>query len=236
MKLDVWGFPVFKYSFDNQDKALEEVLKTIELIKPVDTSDEWNATSMTSTPEERNMYLEQEINKCIEKFSKDLNIPSEMLTLNECGNNNCNHTMSKAYWLNIYKTGQSQDVHCHTNLHDDHRLSNSQVMFSFTYFAKYDPEKDAKFVFVNPSPSPDIFRDLVEMVPEFRPAFIPEVQQGDIIIFPCFMMHYVDIQTSEDQRITVSGNFHKKIENVCKCHTMFGEISTGPPMKKNIHK
>jgi len=83
MKLNVWGFPVFKYSFDNQDKALEEVLKTIELIKPVDTSDEWNATSMTSTPEERNMYVEEEINKCIEKFSKDLNIPSEMLTLNE---------------------------------------------------------------------------------------------------------------------------------------------------------
>jgi hypothetical protein len=137
------------------------------------------------------MYVEQEISKCIEKFSKDLNIPSEMLTLNECGNNNCNHTMSKAYWLNIYKTGQGQDVHCHTNLDDDHRLSNSQVMFSFTYFAKYDPEKDAKFVFVNPSPAPDIFHDWVEMVPE------------------------------GDQRITVSGNFHKKIETKCKCDTTF---------------
>tara|TARA_R110001632_G_scaffold108646_2_gene218596 strand:- start:3214 stop:3921 length:708 start_codon:yes stop_codon:yes gene_type:complete len=232
MKLDVWGFPVFKYSFENQDKVLEEVLKTTELIKPVDTSDEWNATSMMSTPEERNMCIEGEINKCIEKFSKDLSIPGEMLTLNECGNPNCNHPKSKAYWINAYKKGQHQDTHWHMTLEDDYRLSNSDVMFSFTYFAKYDPEKDAKFIFVNPSPAPKLFRDWVEMVPEFRPAFIPEVQQGDIIIFPCFMLHCVDTHTSEDTRLTVSGNIHNKIGTVCKCDTRFGEIFTGPSMKK----
>jgi hypothetical protein len=36
-------------------------------------------------------------------------------------------------------------------------------------------------------------------------------------------MHYVDIQTSEDQRVTVSGNFHKKTATKCKCDTMFGD-------------
>lgn len=230
--MNVWGFPVFKYSFENQEKVLEEVLKTIELIKPVDTSDEWNATSMTSTPEDRNVYMEHEIHNCIEKFSKDLNITSEMLTLNECGDHNCKHPRSRAYWINIYKKGQDQDIHWHVTEDDDHRLSNSDAMFSFTYFAKYDPEKDAKFVFVNPSPAPEIFHDWVDMVPEFRPAFIPEVKQGDIIIFPCFMLHYVDIHTSQDQRITVSGNFHKKIGTECKCATMFGDSqSLNTPIK-----
>ena len=223
MKIDVWGFPVFKYSCENPDRMLEEVLNTIELIKPVSSSDEWNATSMVSPPEQRNICIEQEINKYIEKFSKDLNISCEMLTLNECGDQKCKHPLTRAYWVNTYKTGQNQDVHWHMTT-DDHTFSNSNAMFSFTYFAKYDHENDAKFVFVNPSPAPDMFKDWVEAVPEFRPAFIPDVKQGDIIIFPCFLLHYVDIHTSEDQRITVSGNIHKKIETDCKCDTEFGDF------------
>jgi len=222
MKFDVWGFPVFKYSFENQDKVLEEVLNTTEIVKPVSVSDEWNGTSMISPPEERNVYIEQEINKCIEKFSKDLNISGEMLTINQCGNENCKDPLSKAYWVNIYKTGQDQGLHWHmTTSKSD--FSESNAMFSFTYFAKYDHKKDGKFIFVNPSHATKVFHDWMEIVPEFRPAFIPEVQQGDIIIFPCFMMHYVDTHTSDDQRITVSGNIHKKIETVCKCDMEFGD-------------
>ena len=50
----------------------------------------------------------------------------------------------------MVKFGHKQDIHWHPNVE-----GATDFLFSFVYFSKYDPDKDAKLVFVNPaSPFP----------------------------------------------------------------------------------
>ena len=99
---------------------------------------------------------------------------------------------------------------------DEIEANATQPMFSFTYFAKYDPQKDAKFVFTNPSPSQEIYADWINTVPAFEPEFRPDIAPGDILIFPCFLLHRVEEQKVDSSRMTLSGNIYKTT-NEKKC-------------------
>jgi len=47
--------------------------------------------------------------------------------------------------------------------------------------------------------------------PCFSRSFVPDVKQGDVIIFPFFMVHEVSKQECDGPRITFSGNLYKEI-------------------------
>ena len=139
MRYDVWGFPVFKYTIDDPDTALN-----------------------------------QQIQKCSRRMLSELDIPLEDFTMNK----------------------------------SDSCIPQAP-MFSFIYFTQYDP----KFVFLNPSLAHDIYGDWISTVTAFEPEFSPDILQGDILIFPSFLLHRVDNST-----MTFSGILYRTTD------------------KKNIHQ
>ena len=217
MRYGVWGFPVFKYAIDDPDTALKEIYASIDKSTKRSTKGEWNADSqMLTTKDDVEMkHLNQQIQKYLRTMLSELNIPVGDFTMNECGNSKCKDSC-KDYWINIYDKGQYQGEHWHMLEEDEIEANATQPMFSFTYFAKYDPQKDAKFVFTNPSPSQEIYADWINTVPAFEPEFRPDIAPGDILIFPCFLLHRVEEQKVDSSRMTLSGNIYKTT-NEKKC-------------------
>ena len=72
MEYSIWGFPVFKYKFDDPDKALEEIMQNANNETLTEMSDDWNA-KCTSTAQSRDemdiKYVREELEKTLEKFS-----------------------------------------------------------------------------------------------------------------------------------------------------------------------
>jgi len=134
------------------------------------------------------MNLNQRIQKYLRMMLSELGIPVEDFTVNKCGNLECKDS-------------------CHTH-------EPQQPRFRFTYFAKYNPETDAKFIFMNPSLSHKIYGDWINTVPAFKPEFTPNILQGDILIYPCFLVHHM----ADSPSVTLSGNIYKTInkKNVYK--------------------
>jgi len=101
-------------------------------------------------------------------------------------------------WMNVYKEGQSQEVHTH--------CGGNNPAFSCAYFLQYDPEKDGKFLFYDPSQ--DIHHGFFSKHYPTTNTWFPDVKEGDIIIFPSYLHHQVSPQRdTECARITVSANF-----------------------------
>jgi hypothetical protein len=202
MEISVWGFPILKYKFENPVKALEDILEYANEDRLSEMSDEWNA-KCKSTAMSRDLdsmvHIQGELEKILKMVSDQFEIPLEKLSFKGCEHSEC----FGDYWVNQYKKGDQQDVHYHMNPE-----FGDPPLFSFTYFAKYDPEKDAKFYFYNPSPAPDLYKDFINSRPEFKTRKELDIREGEIIIFPSYMLHGVDEQLRDEPRITLSGNIY----------------------------
>ena len=100
-------------------------------------------------------------------------------------------------WLNKYERGDSQEVHTH--------IGADNTTFSCSYFAQY-ALNDARFLFYDP----DQTKHLGEFSKHYGGVvntWFPDVQEGDIIIFPSWIHHQVEPHRSDTTRITVSANF-----------------------------
>lgn len=204
MILEIYGFPVYKGKFSEK----ESVLRYIHECK-LSESDKWNAKCLVSS-EHGSANISDTANKCIDdnifnelirhasEMMKELNIDLK-LSPSECGKVKCNEC--RDIWINKYMKGHSQDLHWHVD-------RDKGILFSFTYFAKYDPENDGKFVFVNAVPQ-DVCHEEMLKHPAFSKATIIDIEEGDIIIFPCWLLHYVTTQKTDGPRITMSGNFYE---------------------------
>ena len=85
-------------------------------------------------------------------------------------------------WINLYKKNNFQETHNHTGI--DNNLS-------YCYFYKL-PKKTgcAEFIFKN--------QDGV--------CYTPDIEEGQLIVFPSWLDHMVTQHEIEDLRITISGN------------------------------
>tara|TARA_B100000085_G_C18485641_1_gene489127 strand:- start:13 stop:624 length:612 start_codon:yes stop_codon:yes gene_type:complete len=99
-------------------------------------------------------------------------------------------------WVNQYNAGDSQEIH-------NHLVNNST--FSCCYFLKYDKDLDSKFVFRNTNLELEI--GSLNSLYNISSTHTPEVCEGDIIIFPSSIHHFVEIQKNNSNRTTVSANF-----------------------------
>lgn len=204
MILEIYGFPVYKGKFSEK----ENVLRYIQECK-LRKSNKWNADCLISAEHGSDEISETDL-KCIDdtifnelvkhasQMMKELGI-SIKLSPSRCGHQNC--LECRDVWVNSYTTGHSQELHWHVNY-------EINVLFSFTYFAKYNPDTDADFVFVNAIPNGVCHEEMLKHS-AFSKSTILNVEEGDIIIFPCWMLHYVTTQKSEGPRITMSGNFYE---------------------------
>ena len=100
-------------------------------------------------------------------------------------------------WLNKYERGDSQEVHTH--------IGADNCTFSCSYFAQY-ALNDARFLFYDPDQTKHL-GDFTKHYDGVVNTWFPDVQEGDIIIFPSWIHHQVEPHRSDTTRITVSANF-----------------------------
>lgn len=107
-------------------------------------------------------------------------------------------------WFNGYKSGQWQESH--------HHHGNQSVYFSAVHFLKYDKSIHPPLIMNNMNRlllTPcDIGR--ATSLDYWTLDKIVEAEEGDLIIFPSFMEHQVDIQETDELRATVSFNIEVK--------------------------
>ena len=128
---------------------------------------------------------------------------SKNLLPHNCGINNM--------WYNVYRKGYSQEIHLHSS-----RGADPPTLFSGIYFCKYE-EDHAPVKFWNPSTVylSTMSANLVEYSDSKENFHIDSYgkevisyhpKQGDLIMFPSFLMHSVPIQRIDSKRVTISFN------------------------------
>lgn len=222
MIIDVFGYPVgifepfTREQVSNIRNEMDEYLSE-EVGKTILETKSWNANCLTSAPDghgqegkdEMHSYekndsvviraVEDTLHKYLEEIG--LNDSIQHPVMFKCAEANCKGC-SRDCWVNVYREGHNQDMHWHHG-------ERTGCVFGFVYFLKYDSQKDAKFIFVNPAP--DIHVPGFDTCPAFQREFIPEVREGVLMFFPSFMLHRVSTQEI-GERITIAGNFF------CKAH------------------
>ena len=100
-------------------------------------------------------------------------------------------------WMNVYNKGSYQEAHQH--------VSGGEQL-SYCYFSKL-PENSGKFGFWNEQfrmyATSNLYQTLELGIVEWG---FPEVKEGDLLIFPSFLIHQVTYHSLDDVRVTVSGN------------------------------
>tara|TARA_B110000444_G_C18609434_1_gene486912 strand:+ start:79 stop:735 length:657 start_codon:yes stop_codon:yes gene_type:complete len=200
--LTEWGVNIYKFKLDENDKILAEIGKSEMVTESPSYTEEWNAKMsrvITDNGQDVKLYVIQFLKEKIKKLTHNFN----RISLHSCGNTDC---ICSDIWINIYKTGDFQGTHTHNN---DLFWGGTHVqpILSFVYFAKYDHERDAHFYIGNPETA-----ELGIMGPSLQ---ITEekcilVEQGDLIIFPSYLPHYVEKQKNVGPRITISGNIFRE--------------------------
>jgi hypothetical protein len=118
-------------------------------------------------------------------------------------------------WFNVYGKGQWQENHHHHGASQD-------LYFSAVHFLKYDKSIHPPLVMNNMN------RILVTPYNIGRKTRLDywnlheaiDVEEGDLLIFPTFMEHQVNIQETEELRMTVSFNIEVKLRNDMKIEKM----------------
>lgn len=196
----VYGFPIYKVQVDSKSLMLKEASLNMDKIGDLSV---WEANCLTTSTKDyedafNSGYVKDEVTKYANEMMKELAIDLS-LSLKICETKDC--TTCDDIWMNVYNKGHSQETHLHLLDIPDRR----QPLFSFSYFVKYNPEVDAKFIFVNPNTNIDFKELYIQEIPM-------DVNEGDILIFPSFLLHRVEEQKANQQRITISGNFYEELK------------------------
>lgn len=182
-------FPQFYYhgEVENHQQLKDKLLSELTDDK-LSQPKEWNCSVQSSFETENNFSWDY-FYECIKPNLLDMHQQLK-------GNPLHQFTMTEA-WLNKYGRGDSQEVHTH--------IGADNCTFSCSYFAQY-ALNDARFLFYDP----DQTKHLGEFTKHYSGVvntWFPDVQEGDIIIFPSWLHHQVEPHRSDTTRITVSANF-----------------------------
>ena len=182
-------FPQFHYHGEvEKHQQLKDKLLSELTVDKLSQPKEWNC-SVQSSFETDNNFSWDYFYECIKPNLLDMHQQLK-------GNPLHQFNMTEA-WLNKYERGDSQEVHTH--------IGADNCTFSCSYFAQYAPN-DARFLFYDP----DQTKHLGEFSKHYGGVvntWFPDVQEGDIIIFPSWIHHQVEPHRSDTTRITVSANF-----------------------------
>jgi len=225
MIIYIFGLPIYVGSFTDPTQVIKE-LDFCKNNKKIDTSDYGVFEELGGTLEEDEgilfdlrkyteytPYTNSEIENHTQFFLKELNIQSLDLTNNICRHINCGGHTCADYWFNELSKGDHTLAHCHLSDPDDEMFCQpGESMFSFNYFAKYDNNTHAGFYFVNPSPIHTLYEMIDDIVPAFKRSIKLEINEGQIVIFPSSLLHYVERHQVDDKRITLSGNLYKVVD------------------------
>ena len=110
-------------------------------------------------------------------------------------------------WYNVYGKDQKADQH-------DHMTCD----FSAVHFLKFNPEVHEPIRFIHPQQTktkylsrfkPQIVDNLGTCTRQsyYKEHFVPDIYEGDLIIFPSELQHLVWKNQSDETRITIAFNF-----------------------------
>ena len=100
-------------------------------------------------------------------------------------------------WVNVYRQGQFQERHDHIE---------RETTCSVIYFVNYDHDLDARVSFHNSKSLEYKYSNFNCLFPQDLAWYVPEVKEGDVIIFPGFLEHFVGKQQGDRIRVTASSN------------------------------
>ena len=221
-----------------EDKYKENINFILNNVK-FGISDKWDSTKCMTTSAHGSSYvMERDFDNILinhglfisditldkaHKFLEQLNIKNLKLTLNSCGVEKCKNCTEM--WSSKYTKGMYQDEHNH--------LDDGEI-FSFVYFAKYDPSKDADLTFVKDMSkamqkgflsenSPNTLPEELREHPVFCNHVTLNIKEGDLVIFPSYLDHLVEEQKHDGPRITIAGNLYKVIDDK-KCNAVYEDM------------
>jgi hypothetical protein len=164
--------------FENQCKSNSNIL-------PTDWFCDVNTSYLESDPkllEYKNTYTENII-----EFLSCINFPKCQIEVLDP-------------WYNLYCKGQYQEIHHHSYV--------PNTYFSAVHFLKYNPKFHKPLVVHNHN---RVFTDMFTLGKSSNMNYwdsqhVIDVEEGDIVIFPSTLEHYVQPQTTEEYRVTISFN------------------------------
>lgn len=176
----------WKFKIENFDSLKEKVETDIESFSDTNKNNvRWNKDCNVDVidnlnPEDYFQYVENPLHYIAEELrdhSKDLRKPIVDITFN-----------FSSPWINIYSEKSFQEPHTH--------LPDALAVVLFLN----DSEDYGKFYFLNPTVYPAPWNTI-------RPQVLkPEVEAGELIIFPTYMLHGVTAHRSKEQRKTMAFN------------------------------
>ncbi len=110
-------------------------------------------------------------------------------------------------WMNAYEEQQFQESHTHL-----------PGFFSAVHYTFFDPEVHESTVFQNPQENIYSFmfdQDFIDydINNHLREGYDSEVEEGDLIIFPSNLKHFVRRNPSKQLRMTISFNINRVAES-----------------------
>jgi hypothetical protein len=216
MFVDVYGYPVGIFEPFSRDQVSQIRHKINDFFKREENKSvlknvHWNANCLTTAPDGHGKGMIGEkahddeilsaVNRCMSEYQSKLGLSLDV-SMYRCKRDDCKEGCPPDIWLNVYRKGDSQEAHWHHG-------EDTGCVFGFVYFVQYDPERDGRFMFLNPAPDLKVVG--LEECPAFQREFAPSVREGSLMIFPAFMLHRVSEQENDErERITFAGNYYAR--------------------------
>jgi len=189
---NVFGESIY---FGKVNAETHEAIKTIVLADKMNKSNEsygsWKFCELNSSFFEKSILynerlvgyetiLENEIKKHMNKINEKLEYVIERP------------------WYNVYKKGNFQEPHTHLG-------TSNGVALSCVYCIK---ESDAELYFFNPQYNVHKLSGIRSIFnsDNYKEHFIPDMKEGNLIIFPSYLYHGVSPQKHDTERITIAVN------------------------------
>jgi len=106
-------------------------------------------------------------------------------------------------WLNVYQENDYQELHNHLG---------TDAFLSYCYFSKL-PKDSGQFRFYNEMHDKYCLSGFNKTLSlphlGLTKWIVPQVEEGDLIIFPSYLLHKVTMHKSNETRITASGNIQR---------------------------
>ena len=111
-------------------------------------------------------------------------------------------------WFNWYEKGEYQEAHNHLN---PDIFDSTVAHFAVIHYLRFDPEVHEAATFVDPIVN-QRYNTFEMRSTHYSPKYCPKVDEGDIIMFPNYLEHYVKqtSPTENNPRVTVSFNISVK--------------------------
>ena len=183
----------------NKDKISAELDKIdlysiVERIGENSVNSHWKCNCFTSHKENKIFHEDPWVQTFLEECSRAINDYINSIKFN---NDDVLQFHMDVPWVNLYTKGDYQEVH--------HHISSKNII-SYAYMHKL-PKNSGNLYFTKGNES-NLYLGQDDLVVETAPRnrFAPIVDEGDLVIFPSYLQHFVEPNRSDETRVTISGN------------------------------